>query len=248
MVKQIFQVKNKTNETLVGDLFKTNNSDKVIIVIHSYASDRRFGGGTLAKMAAEQGHNVISFDLSGNGDSLGDHATKTISDWVNDILCIIDYATEQGYNHFGMITTSMGNMSGLIAASKVQFDKIFCWGPSLNFVERNNLVYDKDWDKDWKEKGYKIKHSIKGIDYRSNYTLVEDARNYNFRTYFPNIEAETLFCYGAQDNHVAPSLIKEATELMPNATALVFEGVGHNLTDQSIPLIHQAIKDWFINF
>jgi len=237
---------NKKGENLVGLHYKRKDDDKVVIVIHGYATTIKYGSGKLAEHMSQKGFNTIIFDLSGYGESGGDHASRTISVWCEDILSVVDYSKSIGYKHIAFLTSSMGNMHGLLAAAREKsVERIFCWGPSMNFAERNDITKGKGWDDDWKEKGFRITHANKGIDFRSDIALLEDARSIDFRTYLPHIQADTLFAYGSEDEHVAPELIKTATELMPNASAIVLDGIDHFTSKENMPTILELVDDWF---
>lgn len=67
----------------------------------------------LEAWCSEQGLAFTRFDYSGHGDSEGDFAEGSISNWLADTLAIIDHATEES---IVLVGSSMGGWLALLAA------------------------------------------------------------------------------------------------------------------------------------
>ena len=69
--------------------------------------------GVIAGWAAKHGRAVVRFDYSGHGESSGDFADGTISDWLEDALAVI---RAKGGERPVLVGSSMGGWIALLAA------------------------------------------------------------------------------------------------------------------------------------
>lgn len=110
-------VENKHN--LSGWFVRAENSDKMIIFVHGYKSNRMiFNKSTpdFIKEALRQNYNVLAFDFRGNGKSDGDTTTFGYYE-KNDLLGAINYAKGKGAKHIVLLGISMGGATAIITAS-----------------------------------------------------------------------------------------------------------------------------------
>jgi dipeptidyl aminopeptidase/acylaminoacyl peptidase len=105
---------------LKGWLFEKKNSDRTIILVHSYGSNRlEFGVETvdMIKDFMNNGYNVLTFDLRNSGESGGNNCTFGYSE-KDDIKAAIKYMRNQGSKHITLIGFSTGASASILAAAE----------------------------------------------------------------------------------------------------------------------------------
>lgn len=105
--------------TLKGWLFQARNTNRAVIMIHSYGSNRlQFGVKTvdLIKEFLSNGYNVFTFDLRNSGESGGKDTTFGYCE-KDDVLAAIAYMNKQGYKHITLLGFSTGASAGILAAA-----------------------------------------------------------------------------------------------------------------------------------
>ncbi|KQO18472.1 alpha/beta hydrolase [Paenibacillus sp. Leaf72] len=116
----------KNDNTIRGSFFPANNlsgeaSNKTIIVVHGYTSNRLVKGRTpkLVEHFVPKGYNVLAFDLSSQGNSNGDLITLGLNEKY-DLLGAVSYLKSRDHtgDSIGVIGFSMGAATSLLAASE----------------------------------------------------------------------------------------------------------------------------------
>jgi dipeptidyl aminopeptidase/acylaminoacyl peptidase len=103
---------------LKGWLFQAKSSDRAVILVHSYGSNRlEFGIETvdLIKGFLNRGYNVFTFDLRNSGKSDGKITTFGYSE-KDDVLAAIKYMNSQGSKHITLMGFSSGASASILAA------------------------------------------------------------------------------------------------------------------------------------
>ncbi|WP_314587682.1 alpha/beta hydrolase [Paenibacillus terrigena] len=116
----------KNDNTIRGSFFHANGlsnkaSDKTIIVVHGYTSNRLVKGRTqkLVEHFVPKGYNVLAFDLSSQGKSDGNMITLGLNEKY-DLLGAVSYLKSRDHagDNIGVIGFSMGAATTLLAASE----------------------------------------------------------------------------------------------------------------------------------
>ncbi len=105
---------------LNGWLFQVKNSDRAVILVHSYGSNRlQFGVDTvdLIKEFMNKGYNVFTFDLRNSGESDGKDSTFGYHE-KDDIKAAIKYMRDQGSTHITLMGFSTGASAAIMAAAE----------------------------------------------------------------------------------------------------------------------------------
>ena len=106
----------KNDNTIRGTFFPASissgtASNKTIIVVHGYTSNRLVKGRTpkLVEHFVPKGYNVLAFDLSSQGKSDGNLITLGLHEKY-DLLGAVDYLKSRDHagDHIGVIGFSMG--------------------------------------------------------------------------------------------------------------------------------------------
>jgi len=110
---------NDNSIVLKGWLFQAKNSDKVIILVHSYGSNRlQFGIKTIdiIKEFLNKGYNVFTFDLRNSGESDGKDTTFGYYE-KEDVKAAINYVARQGLKNITLMGFSTGASASILAAA-----------------------------------------------------------------------------------------------------------------------------------
>jgi len=100
---------------------KTEGEGPVIIFLPGYASDMEGSKATsLEQWARDAGRSYIRFDYSGCGQSEGESEDRSLADWRDDVLSVID---ELADGPVVLVGSSMGGWLMLLAA-KARPDRV----------------------------------------------------------------------------------------------------------------------------
>ena len=105
---------------LQGWLFQTKNSDRTVIIAHSYRKNRlEFGIQTIdmIKFFMNKGYNVFTFDFRNSGKSGGEVSTLGYYE-KDDLLAAISYIKQQGSKHIVLLGFSTGASTSILAAAE----------------------------------------------------------------------------------------------------------------------------------
>jgi dipeptidyl aminopeptidase/acylaminoacyl peptidase len=105
---------------LEGWLFESKHSDRAVILVHSYKSNRlEFGVETvdMIKGFLSNGYNVLVFDLRNSGESGGKDFTFGHNE-KEDVKAAIKYIRNQGSKHVTLLGFSTGASASILAAAE----------------------------------------------------------------------------------------------------------------------------------
>ncbi|NTV90092.1 MAG: alpha/beta hydrolase [Clostridiales bacterium] len=105
---------------LNGWFFKSKNSDKTVVIAHSYGKNRLEAGTDtieLYKKLLDMGYNVLAFDLRYSGKSGGKNSTLGCLE-KEDVLSAMNYVRQQGAKHIVLVGFSTGASACLMAAEE----------------------------------------------------------------------------------------------------------------------------------
>ncbi len=105
---------------LKGWFFQSKNSNKAVVMVHSYGSNRlQFGIETvdLIKVFLNKGYSVFAFDLRNSGESGGKDCTFGYNE-KEDVKAAIKYVSSQGAEHITLMGFSTGASAAILAAAE----------------------------------------------------------------------------------------------------------------------------------
>jgi esterase/lipase len=245
-----FKIKNKEKEFLVGDyLFKDEKRKKVIIAIHGYITTRNYGIKKITDTLAEEGFDCIRFDLSGCGESQGNHAEKTITTWSEDTEIIVNYAKKLGYKKIALLGSSLGANCALNVAIQQKIDNLCLTSPGIDYYNKKLKLDGKKYLYAWKKRGCIELINNKGVKWRSNYSFIEDAKKHQFFGKLKELKSKTLFLYGTLDDEVMIASLKKLAKEIPNKKIKALKNADHKLKineddTKGINTIIQWFKEW----
>lgn len=222
---------NTKGDRLVGIISnKVRSKDKPIIILaHGFTSSKDSGTyTTLAEELEKQDIASFRFDFFAHGESEGNFADITVSEAVDDILQAIKYLKIQGYKHIGLMGSSFGGLSSIMAASKTNDLFILALkSPVSNYLQKEiETKTEKELD-EWKEKGYRYYVDNKGKKYKLNYTFFEDFENNNGWEIAHKIKVPTLIVHGNKDKAVPYQHSVRVSKLFPNCILHTVKNANH---------------------
>jgi dipeptidyl aminopeptidase/acylaminoacyl peptidase len=120
-----------TSIILKGWLFQAKNSDKAVILVHSYGNNRlQFGLKTvdMIKEFLNKGYSVFTFDLRNSGESGGKDTTFGFTE-KEDVMAAVKYVKSQGSGHVTLMGFSTGASASILAAENESVDAVIADSP-----------------------------------------------------------------------------------------------------------------------
>lgn len=131
---------------LKGWFFQTSNSDRTVVLAHSYGKNRlEFGDASLnmIKEFLDKGYNVFTFDFRNSGKSDGKLTTLGYYE-KDDLSGAIDYVKQQGSKHIFLLGFSTGASASILAAAgKGNVEAVIADSPYSNLKDYLNGSLDR---------------------------------------------------------------------------------------------------------
>lgn len=221
----------------------------IVIIVHGFTSNK--DSSSFKKIIENLSNEDISsfrIDLFGHGDSGGDFADITITKGKDSVLAAVMYLKSQGYQYIGLLGSSFGGISSIMAAN--ESDDIFFMAlksPVSDWLDISTTRNKKFMD-EWKTKGI-IDYKEGGKSYKLKYKIIDDSRKNVGFDVASNISIPTLIVHGNADEIVPFSGSKKMVELMPNAVLHTVNGANHNYSDSSKSFneMTEVISSFLIN-
>ncbi len=239
MKQEKVEFKNSKGQKLVGILHIPDGEGHfpAAIYVHGYRSDKNSRKTIdLSKTIPEQGLVFFRFDLSGRGESDGKFEDTTVTQYIDDLRCAIDFISGLDVvdaNKVGVIGNSLG---GLVSLQEVSKDnRIKClvllspvskapWKKVDEFTDENVTK--------WKRQGYIYTHSKRFGDMKINYGFYEDAQQYNDYSVYKNIKIPVLIMHGTEDEAVSFESAKKLNEYVDDVEFITLRGANHNYSEK----------------
>lgn len=225
--------KNSKGNKLAGILSETNNKDFILIMAHGFTSNKNTKNFVkLSEMLSSQYISTFRFDFFGHGDSEGDFSEITISEGVDDILNAINFVKGLGYKKIGLLGSSFGGISSIMASSKTYDLSFLCLkSPVSNYWEVEKGLRTDEKLKKWKEDGI-TDYEDDGKFVKLKWSFIEDFDNNNAYEVAKNIIIPTLIVHGDKDNDVPYSQSQKLISILPNAKLYTVKGADHRYTGE----------------
>ena len=218
---------NKIQGILSNPTSETNAP--VIILCHGFTTSKDNSTNTqLEKIFNNHKIATFRFDFFGHGESEGNFEDITISEAVDDILNAINYLKSKGFSNLGLVGSSFGGMSSIMAASKT--DELFVLvlkSPVSDYYEVDTKRRTKEEIEDWKTKGYVIHRNSKGEEKRLKYSFFDDFKNNNAYEAAKKIKIPTLIIHGDEDKTVPVEQSKKTSSIIENCKLEIITGADH---------------------
>jgi len=205
----------------------------VIILCHGFTTSK--DGSTNTKLEKIFNNHKIAtfrFDFFGHGESEGNFEDITISEAVDDILNAIKYLKNKGFSNLGLVGSSFGGISSIMAASKT--DDLFVLAlksPVSDYYEVDTKRRTKEEIEDWKTKEYVIHRNSKGEEKRLKYSFFDDFKNNDAYEAAKKIKIPTLIIHGDQDKTVPVEQSKKTSRIIENCKLEIITGADHKYSN-----------------
>ncbi len=224
MKEEKVEFKNSKGQRLAGVLHVPEGEGHfpAAIFVHGYGSDKNSSKSIdLSKTIPEQGLVLFRFDLSGRGESDGKFEDSTVTQYIDDLRCAIDFISGLDVadaNKIGVVGNSLG---GLVSLQEISKDnRIKClvllspvskapWKKVDEFSDENVAK--------WKKEGHIYTYAPRFGKMKINYGFYENAQQYNDYNLYKNIKIPVLIMHGTEDASVsfdsAKKLIKYINDI-----------------------------------
>ncbi|MBW2993166.1 lysophospholipase [Candidatus Woesearchaeota archaeon] len=234
MKQEKVEFRNSKVQKLVGVMhIHEKKTDKIAIYVHGYRSSKESSKAVyLGKSLPEKKIVLFRIDLSGRGESDGKFEDTTITQYIDDLRCAIDFAENSGYKKLSVIGNSLG---GLVSLQEVSIDdRVKCLAllspvPKFQYKGRRNEFSDEGIAK-WKKQGWIYTYSPRYGEMKINYSYLKDLSKYDNLSVYDNIKIPVLVLHGTKDEAISIKGVKELVKHLENSEFIILKGADHDYT------------------
>lgn len=226
-----------------------NKATPIIIFAHGFTSHKNSKSYTkILNNLHEANISTFRIDLFGHGESGGDFSEITITKGKDSILAAIKYLKDKGYSKIGLLGSSFGGISSIMACSET--DDLFCLALKSPVSDWLKIAFPKQDGvlKKWKKDGF-INYESEDSSPRLKYEIVEDAKNNIAFDVAHKIKIPTLIVHGNKDDVVPYEDSVKLSKLLPNAALHTVNGTNHHysVSPEHFEEMSQALSDFLIS-
>lgn len=225
---------NSNGQKLCG-IFSDPTQDKsklAVILCHGFTSNKDSSKYVaLEPILNQEDITTLRFDFYGHGESEGKFENITISEAVDDILEAITFLEEQGYKKIGLVGSSFGGISSIMAASQSESLAFLILISSVsNYIQLEDMRLSKYALEAWKEDGFIEYDTERNL--RLKYAFYEDAKINIAYDVAKNILIPTLIIHGDKDTEVPVEQGQRLATLIPHNILEIIPGADHRYTQK----------------
>ncbi len=255
MTQQKVIFKNSKGQKLAGVLHIPEGKGPFRSVVFAHGFRGRCKDGSkplaLAEALVQKGFVFLRFDFSNIGESEGSFENTTVTQYVDDLRCSIDFILKTGFvekDRVAVVGSSMGGLVATILATKDKRIKNLVLSSPVASLDLCSGDL-KDQMKKCKENGYVYISLESAKKYcRLNYTFYQDYLKYNGIDLAKKIDIPTLILHGNKDDLVPIEGSKEILKNLKGEKALeILEGADHFCREPAV--FEKMIKietDWLV--
>lgn len=245
-MKKKIEFYNSNGQKLAGILSEASTKDFILVMAHGFSSNKNTENFVkLAESLADKKIPSLRFDFYGHGDSEGKFEEITISEAVDDILQAISFVKSLGYSRIGLLGSSFGGISSIMAASKTNALKFLALkSPVSDYWALEKEKYSPEELAEWKRVRY-IDYIDDDKHLKLNYSFVDDFDNHNAYEAAKKIGVPTLIVHGDADTDVPFAQSQKLIICLANGKLHVVLGADHRYTDEGHA---KEMRDAFFNF
>lgn len=214
---------------LCGILSAPDSSlEKVVIMVHGFTSNKNTKSWLLlTDLLSKASIPSLRIDLFAHGESEGKFEDLTTTKAVDSILCAIRFLKEKGYKKIGLIGSSFGGISSIMAASKTN-DLVLLGlkSPVSDFNEVWTARRTPQELAKWKETGM-TNYQDRSEVVQLKYAFFEDFKNNEPYKIAHRISVPTIIVHGDSDSVVPVGQSIKLSKLIPNCELVLVKGVDH---------------------
>jgi len=207
-------------------------SYQITVLVHGYGSSK--DGSTcreLAQLIEDNGQAAFRFDLSGCGESAGQFANQTISNWRSDLNAAIECVCTLGYGTINLFGSSAGGLVCLAAAldnSRVR--RIALKAPVSDYPGKRRKELGSAGIREWKQLGFTYWQRGDGTSHRVNYSFYEDSIQHVMRERASKVKCPVLIVHGNKDMNTMLSQSLRLVSFLPQGRLLILHNGDHDLS------------------
>ncbi len=205
----------------------------IIIIVHGFISSKDSKSYiplvrnlTKAKIA------TFRIDLFGHGESEGDFSEITITKGKDSVLAAIKFIKAKGYLKIGLLGSSFGGISSIIASSQTK--DLFCLGLKapvtdwlkISFPSRPGVL------EKWQKQGCINYGEHEDYQPKLKYGIVEDAKKQIAFNVAHKIAIPTLVVHGDEDDIVPYEGTEKFVKMLSNGFLHTITGANHRFTNK----------------
>lgn len=235
MREEKIEFRNSKGQKLVGIMhIPEKKTDKIAIFVHGHRSDKTSRKAIeLSKVLLKKEIVFLRIDLSGRGESDGKFEDTTITQYIDDLKCAIDFVKNLGYKNIGVIGNSLG---GIVSLQEVSKDKrikcLVLLSPVSVFPSKRKNEFLKENVAKWKKQGWIYTHSHRFGDMKINYGYYEDGLQYDDLSIYDDIKIPVLVMHGTADESISIDSAKKLVGHLENSEFIILEGADHDYTNE----------------
>jgi len=227
-------IKNK-NEEKLSCILKSNNSDKLFFIIPGEGENKNQRVyRKILKIVSELGYDVLVCDLSAMGKSEGNPSENSLDKRLSDFISIYDNF-KKDYSGFYFLGFSFGALVGLVASTKINFEKQFLLSCALFSENRKAPKGFLDaWKKlgtlpDWKafQKGI-----VKPAKQKLSFKFVKSLQKYKISNICKKVKSETFLICGDKEELFKKQNKQIYDSLNSKKQIKTIKNVNHNIGDK----------------
>lgn len=230
-------IQNRHHQKLSVRVEGPAKSNKLAFVMHGLGGSKDGQPiPTVTKAFLESGFTVVSFDTTNSfGESDGDYADATITNYYADLEDVVQWAADQSWykEPFVMSGHSLGGICSVLFA-ETHPEKVKALVPIAMVVsgqlslEAHASYPEKDHLSEWKRTGVLVSKNRDGTVTRLKWSHMEDRLKYDVLPKVQLLTMPVLMIVGEQDYRTPPAHQQLLFDRLPGKKELhIIPGAGH---------------------
>lgn len=219
----------------------------IIILCHGFSSSKESSTYlVLEKLFNEKNIATFRFDFFGHGESSGKLEDITVTEGMDDILCAITFLKGQGYKKIGLLGSSFGGFTALLAAARTSdLFVLLLKCPVSDYFGKLMAKITKTEAEEWKKKGWTHYASSDGRKHNKlNYSFFADPNNNKGYDAAEKIRIPALIIHGDADTTVPLRQSKKLASCIKDSKLIILPDCGHHFEGEDFTKSNQE----FVNF
>jgi pimeloyl-ACP methyl ester carboxylesterase len=248
-------IQNRSHKKLCVMVKGPTQPKKLVFIMHGLGGSKDEQPiPSVAEAFADRGFLVVSFDTTNSfGESEGDYADATVTNYYADLEDVIHWAAQQPWyvEPFILCGHSLGGICTTLFAENYP-DKVKALVPIATVVsgklslEAHALFPEKDHLEKWQQRGVRISKRHDGSQAKLKWSHMEDRLQYDLLTKAHRLTMSVLIIVGENDNRTPPTHQKILFDHLPGKKELHIIAGAHHTFNR--PHERQELKQFIANW
>jgi pimeloyl-ACP methyl ester carboxylesterase len=248
-------IKNRKEQKVCILLEKSLEQRGLVFIMHGLGGWKEQGHiDAFAQAFKDNQFTVVRFDATNSyGESDGDYADATTTNYYEDLEDVIAWAASQSFYEepFFLAGHSLGGISTALYAQKYP-EKVRGLAPISTVVSgklsQQTKPYSPEVLEEWKKTGWLIKESYTkpGLMKKIKWSEMEDRLKYDLLTQVNKLDMPVLLIVGSEDEGTPPEHQKILFDALPGKKELhILNGGPHTFIEQQhLKEIREIMDRW----